>query len=50
MCVVGRGEGSLGSLTSIGKGGIGHGGGDGKRKIKTKEGCVFERVMGDLEF
>lgn len=23
-----------------------HGGGDGMRKIKTKEGCVFERVMG----
>lgn len=35
----------LGSLIYIEKGGMGCWGGDGMRKIKIKEGCVFEKVM-----
>lgn len=41
-----EGKRNLGSLIYIEKGGLECGGGDGMRKIKTKEGCVFERVMG----
>lgn len=41
-----EGKRSLGSLIYIEKGGLDCGGGDGMRRIKTKEGCVFEGVMG----
>lgn len=46
MC--GGGGESGGSLTYIEKEGIGCEGENGMRKIKTKEGCVFERVMGEF--
>lgn len=35
----------LGGLAYVGKEGIGCGGGRRRRKIKSKDGCVFERVM-----
>lgn len=44
-----EGKRSLGSLIYMEKGGLECGGRDGMRKIKTKEGCVFEREWGNLE-
>lgn len=46
MC--GSGGESGESLTHIQKGHIGCEGLDGMRKIKTKKGCVCERVMGEF--
>lgn len=41
-----RGERNLGRVIYTVKGGLGRGDGNGMGKTETKEGCVFERMMG----